>query len=76
MLNASLEIPKLNFDEEGKLLIVASESSSKDDFDFFQGKSNIRNKKLKKRFDNCTEWIEFPSTQEMYKILMVNLLKE
>jgi len=69
MLNASLEIPKLNFDEEGKLIIVASESSSKDDFDFFQGKSNIRNKKLKKRFDNCTEWIEFPSTQEMYKIL-------
>jgi len=69
MLNASLEIPKLNFDEEGKLRIVASESSSKNDFDFFQGKSNIRNKKLKKRFDNCTEWIEFLSTQEMYKIL-------
>ncbi len=71
MINNSLEIeiPKVNFDENGALLIIASESSSKDDFDFFQGKSIIRNKKLKKRFANCTEWIEFSSTQEMYKIL-------
>ncbi|MCD0471677.1 hypothetical protein [Flavobacterium sp. JAS] len=69
MKNDSLEIPQIHFDENGELLIVASESSSKDDFDFFQGKSVIRNKKLKQRFANCTEWIEFPSTQEMYKIL-------
>lgn len=69
MTNNNLEIPKVAFDENGQLIIKASESSSKDDFDFFQGKSVILNKKLKKRFDNCTEWIEFPSTQEMYKIL-------
>ena len=65
----SLEIPKIQFDENGALLIVASEYSSKDDFDFFQGKSIIKNKKLKQGFANCTEWIEFTSTQEMYKIL-------
>ncbi|MFH7012544.1 hypothetical protein ACHRV5_11780 [Flavobacterium sp. FlaQc-52] len=69
MKNNSLEIPKLNFDANGSLVIVASETSSKHDFDFFQGKSIIQNRKLKKRFANCTEWIEFPSTQEMYKIL-------
>ncbi len=69
MENENLEIPEINFDENGELIIVASESSSKDDFDFFQGKSFIQNKKLKQRFANCTEWIEFPSTQEMYKIL-------
>ncbi|WP_278022393.1 hypothetical protein [Flavobacterium ginsengisoli] len=69
MENQSLEIPKVIFDENGELLITASESSSKDDFDFFQGKSVIRNRKLKSRLTNCDEWIEFPSTQEMYKIL-------
>ncbi|WP_431244602.1 hypothetical protein ACQ9BO_10155 [Flavobacterium sp. P21] len=69
MEDETLEIPEIKFDENGELIIIASESSSKDDFDFFQGKSFIRNKKLKQRFANCTEWIEFPSTQEMYKIL-------
>ncbi|WPO77124.1 hypothetical protein [Flavobacterium sp. KACC 22761] len=64
-----LEIPEIKFDKNGELIIVASQSSSKDDFDFFQGKSFIRNKKLKQRLVNCSEWIEFPSTQEMYKIL-------
>ena len=65
----SLEIPEIKFDEKGELIITASEFSSKDDFDFFQGKSMIQNKKLKTRFANSNEWIEFSSTQEMYKIL-------
>ncbi|MRX41029.1 hypothetical protein GJU43_17225 [Flavobacterium sp. LC2016-23] len=69
MRNDHLKIPELDFDENGALIITASESSSKNDFDFFKGKSNIINKKLKKRLCNCTEWIEFPSTQEMYTIL-------
>jgi hypothetical protein len=69
MENETLKIPEISFDEKGELLIIASASSSKDDFDFFQGKSTIRNKKLKTRFANCNEWIEFQSTQEMYKIL-------
>jgi len=65
----SLKIPEIKFDEKGELIITASEFSSKDDFDFFQGKSMIQNKKLKTRFANSNQWIEFSSTQEMYKIL-------
>ncbi|MBL0182812.1 MAG: hypothetical protein IPP96_11170 [Chitinophagaceae bacterium] len=62
-------IPKLNFDINGGLVIKAAASSSSADFDFFEGKWKLRNKKLRSRLSNCTEWIEFESTQEMYKIL-------
>ncbi len=67
--NDSLTIPELRFDANGELEIVASPSSSKNDFDFFAGKSNIHNRKLKSRLSNCTEWTEFESTQEMHKVL-------
>lgn len=65
----SLEIPKVSFDKNGELLIIASPNSSKNDFDFYQGKWKLHNKKLKTRLNNCKEWIEFESTQEMYKVL-------
>jgi hypothetical protein len=65
----TLVIPKLNFTAEGALDIQPSETSSKSDFDFFEGKWELKNKKLKSRFTECTEWIEFNSTQEMYVIL-------
>ncbi len=65
----SLEIPEINFDENGELIIKASTTSSHKDFDFFEGKWNLQNKKLKSRLDNCTEWMEFHSTQEMYRVL-------
>lgn len=65
----TLEIPKINFDTNGELVITASPTSSKDDFDFFEGKWKLHNKKLKTRLNNCTEWTEFESTQEMYKML-------
>ena len=64
-----LKIPNINFDKDGELIITASSTSSKHDFDFFEGKSEILNKKLKTRLNNCTEWVEFNSTQEMYKVL-------
>jgi len=64
-----LEIPKINFDNNGNLIITASASSSKNDFDFFVGKWRLHNKKLKTRLNHCTEWTEFESTQEMYKVL-------
>lgn len=67
--NENLEIPKLIFDANGELIITASPNSSKHDFDFFQGKWKLRNKKLKSRLSNCNEWLEFESTQEMYIIL-------
>jgi hypothetical protein len=65
----NLEIPKINFDTNGELIITASPSSSKNDFDFFEGKWKLHNKKLKTRLNNCTEWTEFESTQEMYRVL-------
>ena len=68
-INHDLEIPKVNFDRNGELIIVASPTSSKHDFDFYEGKWKLRNKKLKTRLDNCNEWTEFESTQEMYRVL-------
>ena len=67
--NGNLEIPKLNFDANGELIITASPASTKHDFDFFEGKSKIHNSKLKSRLSNCIEWTEFESTQEMYRVL-------
>lgn len=67
--NEALEIPKISFDSKGELVITATETSSKHDFDFFEGKWLLKNKKLKSRLNNCTDWIEFESTQEMYRVL-------
>lgn len=64
-----LEIPKINYDGTGELIITASSTSSKHDFDFFEGKWKLHNRKLKTRLNNCNEWTEFESTQEMYKVL-------
>lgn len=66
---ARLKIPELNFDANGDLIIRASSSSSKHDFDFYEGKWRLHNRKLKSRLNNCSEWTEFESTQEMYKVL-------
>lgn len=49
--------------------ILPSATSSSQDFDFFVGKWNIHNRKLKRRMDNCGEWLEFEATGEMKKIL-------
>lgn len=67
--NNDLSIPKLKFDTNGELIITASQTSSKHDFDFYEGKWNLKNKKLKIRLENCNEWAEFESTQEMYIVL-------
>lgn len=64
-----LEIPKINFDHNGELIITASPTSSGQDFDFYEGKWKLHNKKLKTRLNGCTEWTEFESTQEMHKVL-------
>lgn len=70
MINKEIiEIPKISFDDNGELVITASPTSSKNDFDFYQGKWKLKNKKLKTRLNNCTEWTEFESTQEMYTVL-------
>lgn len=67
--NSNLEIPKVNFNINGEQVITASPDSSKHDFDFYEGEWKLHNRKLKSRLDNCSEWVEFESTQEMYRVL-------
>jgi len=54
---------------EGGLEIVASETSSQNDFDFLIGKWTIHNRKLKTRLNNSTEWTEFEAAAECRTIL-------
>lgn len=44
--NELLEIPKVNFDAHGELIITPTSTSSKNDFDFYQGKWKLHNRKL------------------------------
>lgn len=67
--NDDLEIPTLNFKANGDLDITATPASSKHDFDFFEGKWKIHNRKLSSRLNQCNDWIEFESSQEMYRVL-------
>ncbi len=65
-----IQIPKLKFDTNEDLISMASPTSSMHDFDFFVGKWRLHNRKLKTRLNNCDEWEEFESTQEMHTVLM------
>jgi hypothetical protein len=60
----------IQFNIEGDLIITPSASSSQHDFDFLQGCWQVYNRKLRSRLNNCTEWTEFPATQELRKILL------
>ena len=60
---------RFNIDAEGNLNLQPSHTSSKHDFDFFEGEWTIRNRKLKTRLSNCDEWDEFDASQEVMKIL-------
>lgn len=71
-MSEEINIPALEFDANGDLVVSASPASSNRDFDFFEGEWNVRNKKLKIRLNGCTEWLEFHSTQKMYRILNGN----
>jgi hypothetical protein len=51
-------------DETGELIITPSAKSSKHDFDFLAGKWTMDNRRLKCRLNNCTEWIEYKSSDE------------
>ncbi|MEQ1675594.1 MAG: hypothetical protein ABL876_02760 [Chitinophagaceae bacterium] len=54
---------------DGNLEIIPSKTSAAGDFDFFVGNWQIRNKKLKTRLNNCTEWTEFTASSTMFKTL-------
>jgi len=57
------------YSKNKEIINIPSDSSSKDDFNFFEGKWKIRNRKLKTRLANCTEWIEFDANQKMKIVL-------
>lgn len=57
-------------DENNELQITASELSSHHDFDFYEGKWLIHNRKLNNRLCNSDEWTEFTAKQEMQIILL------
>jgi hypothetical protein len=62
-------LSKLNFDDNGDLIIAPSNSSSQNDFDFFVGNWKVHNRKLNKRLANCDKWTEFEATSECRKLL-------
>lgn len=53
-------------DKNGELVINASANSAKSDFDFLAGKWTMDNRRLKSRLSNCTEWIEYKSSDENF----------
>jgi hypothetical protein len=65
----SIPFPKLRFDKNGGLVIVASATSSKNDFDFLLGKWRLKHRKLKSRLTNSNEWEEFETVVEDFSIL-------
>ena len=67
--DTTIAIPKLNFDSRGDLIIKASPASSSKDFNYLIGNWKLKNRKLKSRLTNTTEWIDFESKVEMYQIL-------
>src|SRR5687768_3316070 len=60
-------------DTDGELVITASRTSSQHDFDFLAGKWIMDNKRLKRRLDNCIEWVEYKSTDENFGTLLNGL---
>ena len=55
---------------DGKLAITASETSSKNDFDYLVGNWNIRNRTLKEPLAGSDTWEEFDATQEFRLVLL------
>jgi hypothetical protein len=55
---------------DGKLAVTASETSSKNDFDYLVGSWNIRNRTSQEQLAGSDEWKEFDATQEFHLILL------
>ncbi len=63
MVNASVG-------KNGELVINPSKTSSASDFDFLAGKWTMDNRRLKTRLNNCTEWVEYKSSDENFGSLL------
>jgi hypothetical protein len=55
---------------DGQIAMTASETSSKNDFDYLVGRWNIKNRALKKPLAGSNEWEEFDATQEFRLVLL------
>jgi hypothetical protein len=67
--NFAIPVPKLNFDENGELVMTSSSTSAHNDFDFLIGKWTLKHRRLKSRLTNSSEWEEFETVVEDYNIL-------
>jgi hypothetical protein len=54
---------------DGKLTVIPSKTSSKNDFDFLIGSWSVTNHKLKTRLNNCKDWLRFDARNPVTKIL-------
>lgn len=78
-ISLSAQIPKdfkmvnATISPQGDLVITPSKTSSRNDFDFLAGKWTMDNKRLKTRLNNCTEWIEYKSTDENFGSILNGL---
>jgi hypothetical protein len=63
---SNFKMVNAHVDEKGELVVTASKSSSKDDFNFLAGDWRMDNRRLKCRLNHCTEWIEYKSTSHNY----------
>lgn len=64
-----LNMTNARISSTGELEVFPSKTSSQNDFDYLVGNWKLKDKKLKSRLTNSTEWIEFESTVEMKKLL-------
>jgi hypothetical protein len=55
---------------DGKLVITASKTSSRSDFDYLVGSWNIKNRVLKEQLTGSDEWKEFDASQEFRLVLL------
>ena len=61
---------RFTISSDGKLVITASETSSKSDFDYLIGNWNIKNRTLNEPLAGSHEWKEFDATQECSLVLL------
>src|ERR1700733_9030399 len=66
--DSTIIMPAVAFDAKGELKITASGASSKNDFDFLVGKWKMYQRRLNRRLENCKDWTEFESLDEILKI--------
>lgn len=64
-----MEHTHFKFSNSGDLINIPSPTSSKTDFDFYEGNWKIRNRRLKSRLKNNDEWIEFDAIQNCNIVL-------